>query len=58
VPEVVVDQPLPGVPVGRFGAAHAPKCPRVGDRISDALGHLHRMVRVLDDSFDEFAYGG
>jgi len=30
----------------------------LADRISDALGHLHRMVRVLDDSFDEFAYGG
>lgn len=29
------------------------------DQVSDSLGHLHRLVRVLDDNeFDELASGG
>jgi hypothetical protein len=29
------------------------------DQISDTFGHLHRLVRVLDDNeLDELAYGG
>jgi hypothetical protein len=45
--------------------APAPHCARatrdreLGDQISDALGHLHRLLRVLDDNeLDELAYGG
>jgi hypothetical protein len=31
----------------------------LADQISDALGHLHRLVRVLDDNeLDELAHGG
>jgi hypothetical protein len=37
-------------------AAHARE---LADQISDALGHLHRQVRVLDDNeLDELAYRG
>jgi len=31
----------------------------LADQISDALGHLYRLARVLDDNeLDELAYGG
>jgi hypothetical protein len=31
----------------------------LADQISEALGHLHRLVRVLDDNeLDELASGG
>jgi hypothetical protein len=40
----------------RRGAARARE---FADQISDALGHLHRLVRVLDDNeLDELAHGG
>jgi hypothetical protein len=32
---------------------------KLADQISDALGHLHRLVRALDDNeLDELACGG
>jgi hypothetical protein len=38
--------------------ARAVRARELVDQISDVLGHLHRLVRVLDDNeLDELAYG-
>ena len=43
----------------RLAGARAARARELADQISDALGHLHRLVRVLDDNeLDELAYGG
>jgi hypothetical protein len=43
---------------GLAGARHA-RAGELADQISDALAHLHRRVRVLDDNEpDELAYRG
>jgi hypothetical protein len=43
----------------RLASARAARARELADQISDALGHLHRLVRVLDDyELDELAYGG
>ncbi len=43
----------------RLAGARAAQARELADQISDALGHLQRLVRVLDDNeLDELAYGG
>ncbi len=43
----------------RLAGARAARARELGDQISDALRHLPRLVRVLDDDeLDELAYGG
>ena len=43
----------------RLAGARAARARELADQISDALGHLHRLVRVLDDNeLDELASGG
>jgi hypothetical protein len=42
-----------------LGVSRATVYRELADQISDALGHLHRLVGVLDDNdLDELAYGG
>jgi hypothetical protein len=50
-----VDHPTAGL------SSRRPRRParQLADQISDARGHRHRLVRVLDDNaLDEFAYRG
>ncbi len=43
----------------RLAGARAAGARELADQISDTLGHLRRLVRVLDDNeLDELAYRG
>jgi hypothetical protein len=52
----IVDRIMDDLPMSTDAAARARE---LADQISDALGHLHRLVRVLDDNdLDELASRG